>query len=206
MSLLIAGYLFLFVFNPYIVRRIVRMDPFECTRGFANIQSFNDLVHTCAFLTPMVITGNSKMVPMSVFVYFSLDFVFNLNTFIKNKSYFVHHLSGCFQIYLVYKHFIDNIETLGVFIWVQETALIPISLMDILRMKSLKIPISLYVLRALWYFFTRVYTYGFLYYNYYIIFGDYDPISMTIFCMPLILHNTNVFRLQIKSIIRSLQQ
>jgi hypothetical protein len=199
---LIEGYSFLFIFNPYIVRMIFRINPFECTRGFANIQSFNDLMHTCVVLTPMVMTGNSKMVPISCFVYFFLDVLFNFRVFIKNKSYFIHHLFGCFQVYLVYRYFMDNVETLGFFIWVQETALIPITFIDILRMKSLKTPISLYFLRALWYFFTRVYTYGFFFYNYYRIFGGYPLINLM--TIPLIVHNTNVFRLQIKSIIRLL--
>jgi hypothetical protein len=197
---LIGGYLLLFVLNPYIVRKIFRINPFECTRGYANIQSFNDMVHTCV-LTPMVTTGNSKMVPISCFVYFFFDILFNFRVFIKNKSYFFHHLFGCFQVHLVYRY-MDNVETLGFFIWVQETALIPITLIDILRMNSLKIPISLYFLRALWYFFTRVYTYGFFFYNYYRIFGGYPLINL--FTIPLILHNTNVFRLQIKTILRLL--
>ena len=200
MILIIAGYFVLFIFTPHICMSILGIDPFEYTMGFANIQTFNDLVHTCA-LTPLVISGNSDMVPMSVFVYFSLDVLFNFNTFMKNTNYLVHHVFGCFQIYLVFMYFMDNIQTLGFFIWVQETALIPIALMDIFRMKYIQIHQSLYLLRALWYFCTRVYTYGYFFYNYDTILGDYDP-RMMLFCTPLILHNTNVFRLQIKSMIR----
>lgn len=204
MNLVFAGYFVLFTCTPHICRSILGIDPFEYTRGFANIQTFNDLVHTCA-LTSLVISGNSYMVPMSVFVYFSLDVLFNFKTFMKNTSYLVHHVFGCFQIYLVFKHFVDNVQTLGFFIWVQETALIPIALMDMFRIKSIQAPPSLYLLRALWYFCTRVYTYGYFFYNYDIIFGGYDPRIMMTFCMPLILHNANVFRLQIKSILRVLR-
>lgn len=205
MSLVLAGYyIVLFTCTPHICRSILGIDPFEYTKGSVNIQTFNDLVHTCA-LTPLVISGNSYMVPMSVFVYFSLDVLFNFKTFMKNTNYLVHHVFGCFQIYLVFKHFMDNVQTLGFFIWVQETALMPIALMDIFRMKSIQPPLGLYLLRALWYFCTRVYTYGYFFYNYERIFGGYDPRMMMTFCMPLILHNANVFKLQIKSILRVLR-
>ena len=203
MSLVITGYFVLFICTPHIFRSMLGIDPFHYTRGYANIQMFNDLVHTCA-LTPLVISGNSDMVLMSVFVYFSLDVLFNFKSFMKNTSYLGHHMFGCFQIYLVFKHFMDNVQTLGFFIWVQETALIPITLMDMFRIKSIQIPLSLYLLRAFWYFCTRVYTYGYFFYNYEIIFGGYYPRMMMTFCMPLILHNANVFRLQIKSILRVL--
>jgi len=203
MSIVIAGYFVLFLCTPILVKSKTQIPPFEYTRGFANIQSFNDLVHTCA-LTPMVMTGNANMVPLSVFVYFSLDIIFNFKTFMTNTAYMLHHIFGCFQIYLVFKYFIDNIETLGFYIWLQETALIPITLMDILRMQSKKVPKMLYVSRALWYFSTRVYTYGYFFYNYDKIFGRYNPKLMTVFCTPLILHNANVFRLQIKSMLRVL--
>lgn len=205
MSLVLAGYFVLFICTPHICRSILGIEPFEYTRGFANVQTFTDFAHTCA-LTPLVISGNSHMVPISVFVYFLLDVLINFKTFMKNTNYLVHHVFGCFQIHLVFKHFMDNIETLGFFIWVQETALIPIALMDIFRMKSIHIPQSLYLFRAVWYFCTRVYTYGHLFYNYDKIFGGYDPKMMTIFCTPLILHNANVFRLQIKSMLRVLRK
>jgi len=201
MSLVIAGYFVLFICTPYICRRMLGIDPFEYTRGFANIQALNDLVHTCA-LTPLVINGNADMVPTYVFVYFSLDVLFNFKTFMKNKSYLVHHVFANFQIYLAFNYFMDNIQTLGFFIWVQETALIPMVFIDIFRMKSIQIPQSLYLLRASWYFCTRVYTYGYFFYNYDNIFGGYDPTMITIFCMPLILHNANSFRRQMKSILR----
>ncbi len=201
MSLVIAGYFVIFICTPHLCRRMLGIDPFESsTRGYVNIQNFNDLVHTCA-LTQLVITGNANMVPISVFVYFLLDVMFNFKTFLINTAYLVHHVFGCFQIYLVFKYFMDNIETLGFFIWVQETALIPIALMDTLRMKSIQIPKSLYLLRAVWYVCTRIYTYGCFFYNYDKIFGGYDPKMLT-FCIPLILHNTNVLRLQIKSMLR----
>lgn len=186
--MIVAGYLLLYVCTPIFVRSVF-------------VQSFNDLIHTCA-LTPLVFTGNSKKVPMSVFVYFVVDILFNLKTFMKDTAYFLHHIFGCFEIYLVFKYFMENIETLGFLIWLQETALIPITLMEILRINYMKIPKSLYVLRPLWYFSSRVYTYCFIFYNYDRIFGDYSPKLITMFCTPLILHNTNVFRLQIKSMLR----
>lgn len=205
MNLVLAGYFLLFICTPHICRNIIGIDPFEYTRGYANVQTFTDFAHTFA-LTPLVISGNSDMVPMSVFVYFSLDVLFNFKTFMKNTIYFVHHVFGCFQIYLLLKHF-TNLQTLGILIWAQETALIPITLMEMFRMKSIQIPLSLYLLRALWYFCTRVYTYSFFFYNYERIFGGYDldPRIMMMFCMPLILHNANVFRLQIKALIRVLR-
>ena len=212
MRLIVAGYSLLFIFAPHLFRSMVGKDPFKYTGGFFNIQSFNDLLHICA-LTPMVITGNADMVPMSIFVYFSLDVLYNFQVFMINTAYLVHHISGCFMIYIIFKYFMDNIEKFGFFMWVQETALIPIILMDTLRMKSIKIPKSLYLLRALWYLSTRVYTYGFFFYNYGKIFakddkvfGGYDFQLFTIFCTPLILHNTNVFRLQIKSMLRILNE
>lgn len=205
MIFLFAGYCLLFSCTAHICRSILGIEPFEYTRGCANVQTFNDLVHTCA-LTPLVIRGKSYMVPMSVFVYFLFDVLFNFKAFMKNTSYLVHHVFGCFQIYLVFKYFMDNVQILGFFIWVQETALIPIALMDIFRMKSMKIPQSFYFLRALWYFCTRVYTYGYFFYNYDRIFGGYDIRMMITFCTPLILHNANVFRLQINSILRVLSE
>ena len=203
-SIIIASYFILFVCTPILVKQLTRVDPYGFTRGYINIQSFNDFVHVVCALTPMVLTGNAKMVPLSVLVYFSLDIGFNYKTFIINQNYFLHHLFACFQILLVYKYFIKNIETLAYFIWVQETALIPILTIDIFRMQFMKIPKSLYVLRALWYFSSRLYTYFFFFYNYDAIFLGFPKYKMLLLCTPLILHNANVFKLQILSMIRIL--
>lgn len=207
MSLVIvAGYFVLFVCTPFLVRNMTKIDPFEYTNKYVNIQSFNDLVHVC-IITLFVFTGNTKSIPRLVFVYFLLDIVFNFKAFMINTTYLVHHIFGCFHTYLVYKYFMAHVETLGFFIWLQETALIPIIFIDILRMQSIKIPPNLYVLRALWYISTRLYTYGLFFYN-----ADrfqqegFNKKLMKLFCTPLIMHNANVFKLQIQSMLRVLRK
>jgi len=201
MSLVIIGYSILFFCTPILVRNLTLIDPLDYTNEFVNKQAFTDLVHVCT-LTSLVFTGNTKTIPLSVFVYFVLDVVFNFNTFIIHKSYVVHHIFGCFQLYIIYKYFMENVETLGFLIWVEETALVPMSIMSILRMQSMKIPQSLYILRACWYFSTRLYTYVFLLYNYDQLFADFDKNLMILFLTPLILHNANIFKIQIKLMLR----
>ncbi len=196
MNFIIAGYVLLLVCTPMAVRRLTQVNPFEYTRGFANVQSFNDLAHV-GVLTSMIFTGNTKIIPYSIFVYFFLDILFNPKTFIISPTYLVHHVLTCFYVYLAHKYYMDHIETLAFLIWLQETALMPIIIMDILRMQSVRVPIYLYVLRALWYFSTRLYTYGFFFYTF-----KKHPIMLL--STPLILHNANVFKLQIQSMLRVL--
>jgi len=192
--MLLIGYLVLFVCTPTLVRMITKINPFEYKSGCNNIQHFNDIVHVCA----MIFAENTQK-PMAVAVYFLLDILFNLNTFMNNKAYLVHHIVGCFMIFIIYKHLRLYVETLGFLIWIQETALIPISIIDILRLMSIQIPKSLYVSRTLWYISTRVYTYGlFFCYKY----DGEDKKTLLLLSTPLLLHNVNVLRLQVKSMLR----
>lgn len=191
MNFIIAGYILLFVCTPIAVRRLTQIHPFEYTRGFMNLQSFTDLAHV-GVLTSMIFTGNTKIITQSIFVYFFVDILFNSKAFIVSPNYLIHHLFTCSNIYIANKYYMDNIETLSYLIWLQETALIPIIIIDILRMQSLKVPITLYFIRAAWYLSTRLYTYGFFFYNF-----KKHPIMLL--GTPLILHNANVFRLQIQS-------
>lgn len=154
----------------------------------------------------MVFTGNTNIIPTSVFVYFVFDILFNLETFMTNTTYLLHHMFTCFHIYLAYKYFMDHEAKLGFFIWLQETALVPINLIEIFKMQSLEPPAGLYVLRAFWYGCTRVYSYGFFFYNYDDIFDGSDKRFLKFFCIPLITHNAVVFNLQIKSMLRAIRQ
>ena len=197
LRVIIAGFYFLvFSFTPIAVRRLTQVNPFEYTRGFVNVQSFNDLAHVGA-LTLMVFTGITKLVPFSVLVYFFLDILFNLKSFILNTNYLGHHVFSFIHIYLANKYYMNHMEILAFLLWLQETALIPIIIMDIFRMQSLRAPAYMYILRALWYFSTRLYTYGFFFYTF-----DMNPIMLCF--APLILHNANVFKLQIQSMLRAL--
>lgn len=191
---LFIGYLVLFVCTPTLVRMITKIDTFEYKSGYNNIQHFNDIVHVCA----MILTENTQK-PMAVAVYFLLDILFNFNAFIKNKPYLFHHIVGCFMVFIIYKHLRLHVETLGFLIWIQETALIPINMIDIFRMMSIQIPKSLYVFRTLWYISTRVYAYGlFFFYKY-----DGEGLkTLVLLSTPLMLHNVNVLRLQVKSMLR----
>ena len=199
----VTGYLLMFASTPIFVRKILDVDPFKYTRGFANIQAFNDLAHV-GILTQLVFCNKELVIPEAVFIYFCLDIVFYSQTFVLSPMYLVHHVFACFIIYILQTHCSTHIQTLAFAIWLQETALIPINIIDILKMQSHYIPQFLLIIRALWYLSTRVITYG-------IFFCTYDetfPSLYTIVSLftPLMLHNTFVFKRQILAIIHRYQE
>lgn len=194
-------YLLIFTLNPILIKTFTSIQPFELTRGYFNIQAFNDLSHL-ALISLMLLLKNEIVVSQAVVVYFCFDLLFHFKLIFINTAFLLHHLSGCFQIYMMHMYFSHRaLQTLTFFLWIQETALIPISIIDIFKIQRRTIPVSLLITRALWYLSTRLYTYGFFLYNHSHTFHAISKVTALFFCTPLILHNIYCFKRQMQAIV-----
>jgi hypothetical protein len=185
-------YMFMFSITPIIWQATSTIPPFNTTRsGYLNIMSLNDLTHVAIITMQMMYRPWRLLLPYSTIIYFILDIVFHTKVFASVRLYLLHHLLGIFQlVVVVYLHE----EKWSFCLWVIESALIPICVLDILKISKLPPPRSLQILRPIWYFISRIYAYGSL--------AQVHPVMLK-FCAPLLLHNIDILNKQICVAFRS---
>lgn len=186
-------YFAIFLSVPILLKSCLNIDPYARTGNFVNCQAFNDSIHVFV-LTAMFVSNNVKMIPNCTIVYFSMDIFFNASMFRTNQLYFVHHVSTILVTVVVKIFFTKEVELFNCHLYIMESALLPIAVVEILKMKFQIVPKFLMKMRAFWYFITRLYTYFFLF-----CFGN---VFLIVLCIPLMVHNFCVFQRQLRTIWR----
>jgi hypothetical protein len=158
-------------------------------RGFPIIQSFSDILHFVAISLEYAI---SLDVYESVFCYLITDFLFYINICRTNWVYLVHHVLGVTMIVLALHHGINK-DTINFTSFYFEVGLLPIATIDFMVAYGLLIPTSLYLIRPIVYFFSRVC----------IVYHNCDH-HFFIFLLPLLFHNAYILYLQTRSLFKHL--
>tara|TARA_B100000676_G_C18073687_1_gene846158 strand:+ start:2269 stop:2889 length:621 start_codon:yes stop_codon:yes gene_type:complete len=190
------GYAALLSTTPIIIRKITSISPFEITRSYFNIQPINDIVHVC-ILTAMVTSGHPtivKLLPQTTIIYFCIDILFHCKIFINNKGYLLHHIATGVNVMLFHWQDTDILYTLSILFYIQELALIPINIIDILRMQNKVVPKYMLLFRTSFYFLTRICTYGYVVNNFWFCLTKPVLFLMT----PLLTHNLYILKKQIQ--------
>lgn len=180
-------YTSMFHMAPLLWGNFMVVPPLDKTRGFVNVQTLSDLLHV-GIITSMVISRFDVFIPHAVFVYFIMDIYFYFESFLRFKWYLLHHICGCFLIFIVLVYMQKDTRMLSCVVWIQETALIPIQLVQLFRVNSIDPPPNLLVARALWYFLSRVTSFGYIMMTHK---------KLWLLCAPLMIHNIHVFKLQV---------
>ena len=156
-------------------------------RGFPIIQSFSDVLHVVAISFQYLLSHN---VHENVLCYMLTDLLFYTNTFRKNWIYLVHHILSVTMIMLALHYDIskDIIDFTSLYF---EVGLLPIAIMDFMSAYGLLIPMSLYLIRPIVYFFSRAC----------IVYRICDH-DLFIVLLPLFFHNAYILYLQIRSLFK----
>ena len=156
-------------------------------RGFPIIQSFSDVIHVIAISVQFLM---SYEVYESVLCYMITDMLFYADVFKKNWIYLAHHVLSVTLILLAI-HYGINKDTVNVTSFYFEVGLLPIAIMDFMSACGLLIPMSLYLIRPIVYFFSRAY----------IVYRICDH-DFFIVLLPLFFHNAYILYLQTRSLMK----
>ena len=178
------------------------VSPLSEIRGFLAIQSMRDLLH----IILLVFVRGSGHVPLACICYFCTDIAFHPGVFRKNLAYLFHHLMSTSLILLAMaaeSTRTADVTTTSHLTFVHEIGLLPIVLVDLLRLSSRQSTAlsTLLLVRPVVYASTRIYSYSFAYVAQPWFFRDGYILLMT----PLMAHNLWVFVLQIRALQKKLR-
>lgn len=169
-----------------------------CVCRSDTVQSVQDITHVF-LISALVTTEWVTMIPCCCIIYFLLDLIFFWSNFLTDIPYLIHHLCGIVLLSIIQR--IDALIPLTVssqLILIQESALIPICTIYIMKKMKIQIHSFLYAIRLLWYLLSRIYTYQKL--------TEYLDLKYLLFTTPLIAHNCHVFRIQLEILTKQIRR
>lgn len=157
-------------------------------RGYTIIQSFSDIIHVTAISLQYLMSHNG--VDENMMCYMITDLLFYPSVFRKQWTYLVHHILSVTLICIAIQYDINK-DIVNNALFCFELGLLPIAIMDFMSAYGLLIPMSLYLVRPIVYFCSRL-----------CIIYRHNDHDYFLFLLPLFLHNAYVLYLQIRSLLR----